>query len=140
MDAMGGLLLLVLALALYFLPSIVGQKKKNAGAIFALNLLLGWTLIGWVVAFVWAVTVETGVPATSPATQFGGASKYNCPACQSLVVLDAAGCWKCGVAFKKAIKKCPDCAEDVKSDARKCRFCGYQFESASSATMRSPPK
>jgi hypothetical protein len=24
------------------------------GAIFALNLLLGWTLIGWVVALVWA--------------------------------------------------------------------------------------
>jgi len=45
-------------LGLYFLPTITGYKKKNAGAIFALNLLLGWTFIGWVVAFVWAATVD----------------------------------------------------------------------------------
>jgi hypothetical protein len=48
----------VLALALYFLPTMIGLRKRNAGAIFALNLLLGWTLIGWIVALVWALTVE----------------------------------------------------------------------------------
>jgi hypothetical protein len=36
--------------ALYFLPSIIGLRKRNAGAIFVLNLLLGWTVIGWVVS------------------------------------------------------------------------------------------
>ena len=44
--------------AVYFLPTFVGQSKRNAGAIFTLNLLLGWTLVGWVVALVWAVTVD----------------------------------------------------------------------------------
>jgi Superinfection immunity protein len=38
----------------YFLPSIVGKSRRNALAIFLLNLLLGWTLLGWVVALVWA--------------------------------------------------------------------------------------
>jgi len=55
---MTGLVIILLAGALYFLPTIVGRSKHNAGAIFVLNLLLGWTLVGWVVALVWALTVE----------------------------------------------------------------------------------
>ena len=57
-----GALGLMLAVFVYFLPSIVGSQKRNAGAIFALNLLLGWTLIGWIVAFVWAVTRDAPAP------------------------------------------------------------------------------
>ena len=40
----------------YLIPTIVAcsNKKDNAGAIFALNLFLGWLIIGWVVALVWA--------------------------------------------------------------------------------------
>jgi len=53
---MAGLLLLGVALFLYFLPTYCGRNKRNAGAIFALNLLLGWTLVGWVVALVWALS------------------------------------------------------------------------------------
>jgi Superinfection immunity protein len=48
---------------MYFLPAIVGRKKQNAGAIFALNFFLGWTVIGWVVSLVWALTVDNGSPA-----------------------------------------------------------------------------
>lgn len=48
----------ILAVILYFLPTICGWRKDNRGAIFALNLFLGWTVIGWVAAFVWALTVE----------------------------------------------------------------------------------
>ena len=55
-----GIVVLILCLALYFLPSIFAfnRKKRNALAIFALNLCLGWTLIGWVIALVWALTYE----------------------------------------------------------------------------------
>lgn len=44
----------------YFLPTIAAtvQKKRNAGAIFVLNVLAGWTVIGWIVAAVWAATVD----------------------------------------------------------------------------------
>jgi hypothetical protein len=43
---------------LYFLPTIIASSRghKNVGAIFALNLLLGCTFIGWVVALVWSFT------------------------------------------------------------------------------------
>ena len=44
----------------YFLPFAIAFHKKrvNTGAIFALNLFLGWSLIGWVVALVWALKEE----------------------------------------------------------------------------------
>lgn len=44
----------------YLLPSIVafGRHKHNAVAITALNVLLGWTLLGWVAAFVWSLTTD----------------------------------------------------------------------------------
>jgi uncharacterized membrane protein len=54
-----GLILAVLAFVIYFFPSWVGRRKQNATAIFAFNLFLGWTLIGWVGALVWALTVDT---------------------------------------------------------------------------------
>ena len=44
----------------YFLPFAIAfnRKRANTGAIFALNLFLGWSLIGWVVALVWAIKEE----------------------------------------------------------------------------------
>ncbi len=47
----------------YFLPSILAfaRSKRDTAAIVLLNLFLGWTMIGWVVALVWAV--KTDVPA-----------------------------------------------------------------------------
>lgn len=44
------------ALALYFLPTIIGalRRKQNLVGIFLLNLLLGWTLVGWIIALVMA--------------------------------------------------------------------------------------
>ena len=43
---------------LYMIPTWVAERRKhkNTGAILFLNLLLGWTFIGWVIAFVWACT------------------------------------------------------------------------------------
>jgi T4 superinfection immunity protein len=42
---------------LYFLPAIIGfgRGKRDAVSILVLNLLLGWTAIGWVIALVWAL-------------------------------------------------------------------------------------
>jgi hypothetical protein len=53
---MAGFLIISLSLAVYFIPAIVALERlhHNRGAIFVLNLFLGWTLLGWVVALVWA--------------------------------------------------------------------------------------
>lgn len=55
---------LVLLVILYFIPTIGAavQGKRNMGAIFVLNLFLGWTFIGWVVALVWAATRDAPNP------------------------------------------------------------------------------
>ena len=46
----------VLVPVAYFMPTLVALGKRNAFAIFILNLVAGWTFIGWVVAMVWACT------------------------------------------------------------------------------------
>ena len=45
------------AFLLYILPSLIARKRdhKQETAIILLNLLLGWTLIGWIAALIWAV-------------------------------------------------------------------------------------
>ncbi len=52
------LMLAVLGIGLYLLPWIVATNRghRNSGAILVLNLLLGWTFLGWVMALVWACT------------------------------------------------------------------------------------
>jgi len=48
----------ILGVLLYFVPWVVAAARKhnNSPAIFALNLMLGWTVVGWVAALVWACT------------------------------------------------------------------------------------
>ncbi len=52
------LLAIVFGGALYFAPSIVAvlRKKSNVLAIVALNMLLGWSVLGWVISMVWALS------------------------------------------------------------------------------------
>ncbi len=51
------ILLVVLVFTVYFLPTLIAflRRHKNKLAIFLLNLLLGWTVLGWVVSLVWSV-------------------------------------------------------------------------------------
>lgn len=53
-------LFVIAGLGFYFLPAVValGRKHKNRTSIFLVNLLLGWTLLFWVVALVWAFTAS----------------------------------------------------------------------------------
>jgi hypothetical protein len=42
--------LIFLLIAVYFLPSIIAGMRKvpNLGSVVVINLLLGWTSVGWV--------------------------------------------------------------------------------------------
>lgn len=46
----------------YFVPTLVAycRQHHNAGLIFFLNLLFGWTIIGWVIALFWACSHVRG--------------------------------------------------------------------------------
>ena len=52
------------SILLYFLPTLIASRRehRNLVAIGALNLFLGWTLIGWVVALVWSLLAASDSP------------------------------------------------------------------------------
>jgi len=51
---------LLISALIYFLPTVIALARghHNGFAIFLTNLLLGWTLIGWVIALIWSVTAS----------------------------------------------------------------------------------
>jgi hypothetical protein len=61
--------LLLSIVALYFLPTIVAgvRRHPNQARIAVLNIFLGWTFVGWVIALVWAVSaLPTDAPRRRP--------------------------------------------------------------------------
>ncbi|HEY1688798.1 MAG TPA: superinfection immunity protein [Solirubrobacteraceae bacterium] len=56
---MGGIVhssVFLAVMALFFLPSVVAvaRKARHQGSVVVLNLFLGWTFVGWVVALAMA--------------------------------------------------------------------------------------
>ncbi|MCE9560414.1 MAG: superinfection immunity protein [Planctomycetes bacterium] len=51
-----------LALVPYFFPSIIAMFRKhpNIAPILVVNIFLGWSIVGWVVALAWAFTAQEG--------------------------------------------------------------------------------
>ncbi len=56
MSGLGALLVIIVVIALYLLPTIVAasRHKENIGTVVVINVFLGWSFIGWVVALAMA--------------------------------------------------------------------------------------
>ena len=56
----------LLSLAFYFVPTIVAfaARRRQAWLIALLNLLLGWTMTGWLAALIWALVSDRPEAAT----------------------------------------------------------------------------
>jgi hypothetical protein len=58
----GGLVLLfyfaVFSIVIYFAPTLNARQRhhRNTNAITVMNIFLGWTFLGWVLALVWSYT------------------------------------------------------------------------------------
>jgi hypothetical protein len=89
----------VVILIVYFVPGInaTSRKHPNAGAIWLLNIFLGWTGLGWLVALIWSATGTDGSKAAP------------------------------GAPSPDTHVKCPDCAELVLKEARVCKHCGCKL-------------
>lgn len=116
-DALGGVFAFIFLLCLYLIPTFVAAARKvpNAGSVFVINLLLGWTLIGWVVALAMAArstpppqvhqtfTSQPSGPAappppeTSPSTR--GAVLAYCPQCGTQAIPGHRFCGSCGTSL-----------------------------------------
>lgn len=97
----------VVAPTLYFLPTIEAwmNKSPDLQRVSLVNLFLGWSLVGWVVALVWALKKDE--------------SQVQRPE-----IYRAVG--DSGVVEEK-LKTCPDCAESVLTAARVCKHCKHEF-------------
>jgi hypothetical protein len=79
----------IVFIALYFLPTLIAASRKatNGGSVFLINLLTGWTIIGWFVAL--------GLSGSGSATK---RERY-CPACGEPPKRGVTVCRKCGHDF-----------------------------------------
>ncbi|MDR1042192.1 MAG: superinfection immunity protein [Deltaproteobacteria bacterium] len=59
--ALASLVVGVIALIVYIIPSVVAFKRRhrNRVPILLVNILGGWSLIAWIVALVWSLTDNT---------------------------------------------------------------------------------
>jgi Superinfection immunity protein len=60
-------ILLIVGAILYFVPTVVGWRLgvKSVQSIFYVNLIFGWTIVGWVFAMIWVMTERNELP-TNP--------------------------------------------------------------------------
>jgi hypothetical protein len=85
---------LLTLLGVYFLPWIVAKirRHRQSLAIGVLNLFAGWTLLGWIVAIVWACIQ----PIANEAPPYAAASP-----CQHHTRTRAGVCVDCGESIAR---------------------------------------
>lgn len=81
MDIIIGFIVFVISVGIFFLPTLYAGKKTGWVLVFLVNLLTGWTIIGWFVALIISATLPT----------------YRCSICKGEV--------------EKGVKKCKHCGE-----------------------------
>ena len=79
----GTILTLSIVFGLYFLPSIVASRRAmaNKNSVFVINLFLGWTFIGWIIALSMAVGQSKSI---KPVVQLAPKPPPNPPVARSV--------------------------------------------------------
>jgi hypothetical protein len=126
---MTAFILVTLAICIYLAPTFVaaGRKHRNTGAICALNIFLGWTLLGWVMALVWGLTANVEAPRA--ATQ----KHMPCPECREPILVGAHRCKHCGSVLSgppPGTRTCPDCGRYAAATEKHCPTCGHAMQAS----------
>ena len=95
---------MLVSLLFYFLPAYLARNRSDFTAILVLNVLAGWTFIGWIIALVWALSsgqqrqVAVPAPPAGPAQPASGTTFF-CSACGKSCDAGARFCSSCGAAL-----------------------------------------
>jgi T4 superinfection immunity protein len=110
----------------YFTPALIAVLRKHrfTTAIGLINLLLGWTVIGWFASIVWAVNKDVREMSEDPEPAADPLYSVNEPSWNELAAESQA-------AGQETAKKCLFCAEEIKAEAIVCRYCGRDVAPAS---------
>jgi hypothetical protein len=107
---MAGLVLLAVLVAVYFLPAFIASRRKvpHSGSVVVVNVFLGWTLIGWVVALAMACRDPRPHTAATP-PWMAPTGEHAGPAGPELPL---PPCYGCGApAFMHVGGRCPGHAD-----------------------------
>jgi len=116
MDTLG--ILLLIGAIVYFIPSIIASQKEGCAGPILINIFLGWSLIGWVVALVWAFQLKSNE--SSSAQEMVDGKKNIRDFLQS-----------------QKHKNCPHCGEEVLATANICKHCKSNIENTVSQALPS---
>ena len=122
------IILCIIGIVFYFIPSMVafGRDKSSKGIILVLNILLGWTLIGWIFLLVWAFSIDTQLLQNASAGysyyQPRNLPKKECPKCSNSIDYDYTSCPKCGEHFPQ--NRNENMYETINVEKWECSKCG----------------
>lgn len=137
----------VTLLAAYFMPLAIAATRghRYTRLIGAINLVLGWTVIGWFAALFWAVNrdlreqplAEAAAPALRESPLRESPARRS-PLREPTPTLEPVWIDPEAVSvapYSTATRICPHCAEAVKAEAVVCRYCARDLAPAPEHTL-----
>ena len=123
-----------LFLVAYFIPFFVAAARRHRfkTAIGLINLLLGWTIIGWLAAMIWAVNRDVGEEQGELSASSGPLTYLNEPSLNERSIGNQA-------SETGPTRKCQFCAEAIKAEALVCRYCGRDVEATATGARQGGP-
>lgn len=113
-------------LNLYFLPTLIadGKRTQYTPAIFALDLFLGWTIIGWLGSLIWALTLPNLSKNVGTASNGAKRPKTYMQAKNENKTIQENSTQNIDIAnMSNETKKCPYCAELIPQNSTFCNIC-----------------
>lgn len=134
MENLSGLAGMIAILAIYFIPAGIAASRHHhqSTAIFWLNLLAGWTALGWLIAFVWSLTAVN--------RDLQADSKMACPHCAEPIMRAAKVCKHCGRDIQTASRlaqahQAPPTPRSLATPSKLARAQGYGMDKVNGKWM-----
>ena len=144
-NLVGAVALVVFSVFLYTLPSVIAcaSVHPSRSAIYFVNWLLGWTVLGWLIAMIWSLSginarnavlatpvwgPRSRIPVAKPIPDAVASMAKPVPGVQSSATEPTPV--PCKSALPPAFVNCPKCGVLLLENARFCQGCGAAIAAA----------